>query len=44
MEELVQAAKNIVQDLQQRLLSKGAKLPIAKSLEEGMQFLQQQDL
>jgi len=44
MDELVRAAENIVQDLQQRLISKGAKLPIAKSLEEGVQFILQWDL
>ena len=44
MDELVRAAENIVQDLQQRLIAKGAKLPIAKTLEEGVQFIQQWDL
>ncbi|MCG3254356.1 MAG: nucleotidyltransferase domain-containing protein, partial [Candidatus Heimdallarchaeota archaeon] len=44
MDELVFAAENITKDLKQRLIAKGAKLPIAKSLEDGAQFIQQWDL
>ncbi|MCK5299361.1 MAG: hypothetical protein KAJ76_10665, partial [Candidatus Heimdallarchaeota archaeon] len=44
MDELVLAAENITKDLKQRLIAKGGKLPIANSLEEGAQFLQQLDV
>lgn len=44
LDEMAIAAENIIQDLQQRLIAKGAKLPIAKTLEEGVQFIQQWDL
>ena len=44
LEELAEAAKNITNDMHQRLIAKGATLPIAKSIEEGVQFIQQWDL
>ena len=44
MDELVHAAEIITKNLKQRLIAKGAKLPIAKTLEEAEQFIQQWDL
>ncbi|NHJ33081.1 MAG: nucleotidyltransferase domain-containing protein [Asgard group archaeon] len=41
LDELAKSAERITKDMNQRLLAKGAKLPIAKSLDEGLQFLQQ---
>jgi hypothetical protein len=32
---------SFLDDMQQRLLAKGAKLPIATSLDEGLQFMKQ---
>ena len=44
LEELAKAAEKITKDMHQRLIAKGATLPIAKTLEEAEQFIQQWDL
>ena len=44
LDELTNAAESILENFRQQLIAKDAKLPIAKSLEEGLQFLRVEDI
>ena len=39
LEDLVNAAENITQDLKQQYIKRGIELPVVKSLDEGLKFL-----
>ncbi|MFX1573734.1 MAG: nucleotidyltransferase domain-containing protein [Promethearchaeota archaeon] len=44
MDELTEAAENILENFRNQLISKNVKLPFAKTLEEGLQFLRVEDI